>query len=64
MSNSGATDVQYQILSSRYIECPYCWISDKLLAFGRWVQDRAGLKIVHCECERCHGTWRRIDCED
>ena len=56
-------DVDLQILGSQQVECPFCLVTKQLKDFGRWVAERAGLKIVHCKCKRCDGKWRRIECK-
>ena len=54
-------DVEHQILGSQEIECPFCCRTRKLKEFGRFVMERAGLKIVHCTCLTCYRDWRRIE---
>lgn len=54
-------DVGLQILGSQDMECPFCFHVKKLKEFGRFVTERAGLKIVHCTCKACYRDWRRIE---
>lgn len=54
-------DVESEILGNQQIECPFCHVVEKMKEFGRWVADRAGLKIVHCSCKTCSGKWKRIE---
>lgn len=58
-----AVDVQHQILGAGQMECLFCYVAGQLKDFGRWVTKRGGLTIVHCECNSCHRSWRRIECE-
>lgn len=57
-----AVDVQHQLVRANEVECLFCMVVGTLGDFGRWVSSRGGLTIVHCECNSCKRTWRRIEC--
>lgn len=57
-----STDVGLEILGAQEVECLHCRDVGKVADFCTWFQDRGGLKVVHCECPRCSGLFRRIVC--
>lgn len=58
---TATTDVGLAILGSRDVECVLCGTFGKLHKFMQWMSDRAGLKVVQCQCPHCDASWRRIE---
>lgn len=54
-------DVGHAMLASRVMECVCCYYEGALALFGKWVTERAGMKIVHCTCPECASSWKRIE---
>lgn len=54
------TDVALEILGAQEIECLHCLGVGKVKDYVKWVSNRAGLTIVHCDCPTCRGLFRRI----
>lgn len=57
----GAVDVAHKIVAASRMDCVRCSYESQLGEFGRFVADRAGLKIVDCKCPACGERWKRIE---
>lgn len=54
-------DPAFALIAARRTECRKCGWEDELKRFGRYMTDRAGLKLVDCECPDCGTKWKRIE---